>query len=842
MSKNDTAHKKKTGGKNPWWLKALGYLGLFLGLAVLCLFAFASLVEGRVARAVAQALDEKVKGKIEYEKMELSFLRNFPQAQLEIQNLIIRDQSQQLVVEVKQAYLQAGLLATLFGQYEFKALDLEEGSVYLRRNNEGLWLLPLDWQGEGGGLLSLHRLKLENINLNLADSLQDFDLNLNFKQGFYSDLSGKEEGVWASYGEAVIGRCRLGSHEILAGRRFAYDGRFKTEAWEHEILNLEASFAGGKCKLTGAWQAREAGGYDLDLSLQSLDFRFEALAELFAAELPEVLRQLEGRDRMEVRGFLRGFWSREAVPDYDLRFNLAGGRLKHPKINAGFRSVELDMQLGNQNPQRTFLLEVFRWQMQLEGQILSMKLKLADLSKPWIDLELKGYLPLRVAHGLFGASVREGRGQLELEQVQIRGLYSALRGGQLENLEAGGQLHFNKAYLKIGDLPINLEGSMILRNQALEIRHLDWRSGAKETLSDFTIFGQVEGIFPLLFGLERGRENPLDLDLALEASRLHLGSLAQLWSGRDSLLPSVWYALRSGYSGGLRGGMAVKIDEGHLLGADLADWSGNWVFSPKFWRFNLSKGKWLGGMVEGSLHLPTEGFCSMGLSFWGRGLEAQRFSSALVAVQQEALGRFGLEGRGDVLGYGHWVWDSLGRPLRDSTYYLADGAWEQGHCSNWGALLDLSKGLGLKELDKFAFDALRFRGEWLGGRGRGVYVQAQGHSFNLAMQTQQNQEGTWNGNLLLNGDEAFQRRLSGGGERVVSAERGRFNRYFAFQNAGVQTLGGTNRRNFQQIWRQKPLENLFLRRIQVHQPETKLNPLELPLTWRDLHEGLNTEN
>ncbi|MCS7073412.1 MAG: AsmA-like C-terminal region-containing protein [Bacteroidia bacterium] len=541
---------------------------------------------------------EKLNATIEVQSIEVSFLRRFPQVNVQVNGLKInlkpktRKKYQfatSQFLRAKQLSFQLNLLAFFRKQYQVKAIRFNNIQLALNQSNSGKWNYEVITEklksnsGANSNLqLNLNQIHCENAELwlsvpNFETKLTEIDLVLS---GFLSkqefDLDIKSNAIIA-YIKHTLGKS-LKEKPI----QFTVQLTVNKPKSEFRIQKSSIRLAEFGLVITGLLRTSKQGIY------QELEFHGESaeFAKVISLLPSSWLKTIEGTEisgKFESEGSLKGWLGNNQIPGLDVKFQLTNGMVSVPKSNASLSELGLLGKLyypANQSGKP--YLELKQIQGKLSQQPFYGNFSIELVSNPQFQTNFKGIVDWLALRTLFtGLSDSIQFSGVSEVTIELGGRWNDVIQKRFQNSYGKGSIflrNVNFQHPALKKVCSNLTGSFQLANDQLEIQKLTGLWGNQP----FRLSGNVAHYLPWLLG----QSVPLQLQVQLETNFLNF---------EDWIQPSTDTIPKGIILPAIEAKIAAKFDSFQLFTLQGKQLSGLLEINPKKIQFSDLRFEALGG-------------------------------------------------------------------------------------------------------------------------------------------------------------------------------------------------------------------------------------------------------
>lgn len=454
--------------------KFLKWTGISLGVLFLLLLIAPFLFKGKIIEAVKTAANDNLNAKVNFEDVDLSFIRNFPNLRLTIENLTVDNvapfdsvrmaQIGDLVVVVN--------LKSLFGdEIELRKIGIENASFDIRVTPEGVAnydiakpdtvpAAPEAPSEEGAGFkMKLKEYYVENGKVNYADMSMPFVLKLD---GFNHKGSG-------DFTQDVV---NLVTTTHADKGTFWFDGiTYVNEARTDiqadltmDMKNMKFTIGGNEIKLNelilGAqgWVAMPGENIDMDISFKALKSDFKNFLSMVPLEFAKDVSGVDATGNFALDGYVRGTYNETSMPGVGLNMLVENGRFKYPDLPKSVDNIQLKAAIvADMNVMDNTTVDVEKFHLEMAQNPVDMTLKLrTPESDPDIDFTCKAFVDLDNLREFIPVNENDQvHGKIDAD-VALKGRMSSVENGQYDQFNAQGKIDITNVFFKSDSLPYDM--------------------------------------------------------------------------------------------------------------------------------------------------------------------------------------------------------------------------------------------------------------------------------------------------------------------------------------------------------------------------------------------------
>lgn len=439
--------------------KKLLITGIVLAAILVLLITLPFLFQGKIKEVVKSQANEMLNARLEFKDLSLSFIRNFPNATISINDMSLSG----VDAFETDTLLQAGRLsatinlASLFGDggYELKKIDVENTSVYAKVLEDGAvnWDIMKETSGEDDAAAddtdSAFQLKLQKINIKNVDIV-------------YEDLQSKMKAVVKNFSGTMKGDMTADITNIetvseIEQLSFIMDNiPFLNKVKIATDLVLEANLKEQKYTIKKSvfdlnaihaiidgWVAMpDTTTIEMDLKADAPEIQFKDLLSLIPAIYAKDFQDLKADGAVKFYATAKGEMQGESYPAFDVQLDVVDGKFQYPALPKALNDIQVNMTMKSPGGDLdNLLVDISKLHFNLGGNPFDIRLKVSHpMSDPNMDLAAKGKLNLGMIKEIY--PLEEGmqlNGELTADMT-FAGAMSSIEKGAYDKFQAAGNL------------------------------------------------------------------------------------------------------------------------------------------------------------------------------------------------------------------------------------------------------------------------------------------------------------------------------------------------------------------------------------------------------------------
>ena len=450
-------------------------LAVLLGVIIVLLWGVPFAFQGQIESVIKREGGKLLKADFDFEKIDISLLRNFPHATVSISDFYLQgigEVSADTLVKSKQLSATVNLLS-LFGDggYEITNIFMDETKVHavVGKDGKANWdVMKMDDEENSASThevssteddsfrIQLKGVKVNDLTVVYQDYASDNRLEINnlhamCKGDFASDASLLDLQLES---EAVT--FRSGTLPLLNKAKLEAD------------LDIQADFKGGKFVLSenriclnaievaaDGWVAMLDNGWDMDLKLKSSQIAFKDLLSLVPAIYAKDFKSLKADGKVTMDAYAKGLLNGDKqVPSFKLNLQVEDGQFRYPKLPSGVEDIHIHLIAENPGglPDLT-TLQIKPFHLSLAKNPIAMEASLrTPISDPAFQLKAKGKLDLSKVKDVYPLDDLKLNGWIDAD-VAMEGKLSYIEKEIYDKIMASGNVSLKNMILSLPELP-----------------------------------------------------------------------------------------------------------------------------------------------------------------------------------------------------------------------------------------------------------------------------------------------------------------------------------------------------------------------------------------------------
>lgn len=524
---------------------------LFISIvAILLIFVVSALVilsffEKSIGKKLIQSINENLKTEIQIKDFDLSMLRSFPYASVDLQDVCILDLNQDSLLSAAHLSFRFKLLSLFGTNIEINTVVAENGGLLIHYNPKGEANYDIFKTVETVDSvdrpfnISLKEARLKNVRLRYIHRINEHAADFQVKEAvFGGDFSSKEFSL-ASKARLYSQFVEFNRDRYLLGKPIEYDAKVKVNLQEgrYQLDKMVLNIASSEFDVDGSIeQGKDFTNFDL--IARNEGGNLENLLQLLPPKYLAYLGDFKSKGALYFNALIDGRLDENQNPLIDIEFGLNDAQVNSPRMGMPLEKVTLKTHFNNgkaRNNKSSYLdieeLSGYFGTHRLQTQLVAKDLRRNHLM---LNFKVDGALPLQAIYGLFEFDkVKNGDGIIKINDLQLKGLFNDMISmNRIPNVDIVGDINFEAATIQIAQEKLRASsGQMTLDDNQLSVKSVRI-DGAGSSL---TLNGDFFNLVPVLFADSlNSKEAELEFVATLDAQSLDLDRLVGLTTANTS--------------------------------------------------------------------------------------------------------------------------------------------------------------------------------------------------------------------------------------------------------------------------------------------------------------------
>jgi len=668
-----------------------------------------------VTRYVTTEVNKELNAKVTVTDMNLSLLRNFPDASMVFSGVVAMDalpenEIRDTLFSTQKLFLKFNLLDIFRKKIVVRKLELHHGFIRLRINKDGtdnFQILKLKEKStKTQQTINLNEVILEDIRFRYTDFKEDFYLSAVFNHARMSGKLADEKFSVNSESELFIDRIASGKNEFLLNREASVSvkGDVNSSSGSFEISSGKIKLKKLIFDISGKTVVKDTDRF-YTFELKSNHDELVEFSELLPGEMKKHFQKFRYDGRGIFRAMITGNTGEGKNILLKINGEIIGGKIKHKENVQPLENLnaKCDYELNISRNKTVSSLNVTRFTASLNKKPVNGNFRIDDFQNPFLSLNVTADVDLKTLQNFFPVDTLSslmGNAKINLQFAgKIRDVEN-LNAKALNKIKSSGTLLLENVSFGIRRNPLkfnDFNASCTFHDNDIEVKIFTGKISGTE----FESHGTLHNLFSFL--LSPGQT--AHADVALQSRILNLDELLE----RDNNSSSTDTSYKLRFSPNLSATIAIDVERLVFRRFKAKNFNGvltlnKQILSTSALSFSAMKGTVkMSGAINAARHDSLLISCTAKIS----GLDIQELFYEMENFQQTTLTDKNIRGLTDIdLQFSsRWSSDLTINPKK----VALDGSVKifNGELIDFAPVLALSKFVKVSELQHVRFSTLQ---------------------------------------------------------------------------------------------------------------------------------------
>ncbi|MFC3880005.1 AsmA-like C-terminal region-containing protein [Algoriphagus namhaensis] len=446
----------------------LAFFGVFL-LLILSGLALPFLFKDKIVALIDREIQKSVNAQVIYDldKISLSFFREFPNISASAQDFKIVGYAPfegDTLVSLNEIQVDFNLRSVLFDDYPtLTGIHLNGGSLYVKVLQDGQANYDIaisetqevESTQDSNLKIAANLIEIQDLNLVYDDRSLDYFMALGGIQAKGSGEFTSSVFTLPIEMDATIANITYEGVNYLTDKLFRGETLMQVDIDQMKFELTEGDFQINDFLFDlGGSIAMPAEDIEFDLVFSGKDNSFKSLLSLVPGIYTESFSSLESSGTMDFNGFVKGIYSEEKFPSFDVSLAVKDGMFQYPDLPRPVKNVNLAFQAKNETAQLdNTSIRISTFNLDFGSNPISGNFFLQDLISYTMEGALNGKLNLEELTTIFPIEGLSLKGNLAVNAF-AKGRYDSV-AQIIPAIEA--KLLLTDGYAKSADYPAPIE-------------------------------------------------------------------------------------------------------------------------------------------------------------------------------------------------------------------------------------------------------------------------------------------------------------------------------------------------------------------------------------------------
>ncbi|MGB4415106.1 MAG: AsmA-like C-terminal region-containing protein [Paludibacter sp.] len=491
---------------NPKTKKLFGIISTVFIVLFAILLALPYLLRDKIMQKAKTELNKMLNAKVDFEGVDMSFIRNFPYASVKLENFyiagidefekdtLLSSDNINLILNIKSLFSGTG--------YDIRKLEFNDSRVVVRvlSNGKANWdILKEDSvQAADTSDMNFH-WKLKEFTIHNADIFYNYDKgNMLY---VFKNVNHRTSGDLTADSSLLVTRTTCDSLSFIwDGIEYISKAKVELNADIDANLNdMIFTFSKNSSRVNeipfafAGWLKSIPDGWDMDFKLNAEKVDFKAILSMIPAMYSESFEEVKAGGKVNLNGFVKGRWIGDDYPAFDLSLKAVDGWFQYPALPKSVQQINVDARITN--PGKTLdetVFDISRFSFLLGGNPFSAQMRIAY---PMTDTELQmkaaGKINLGMIKDVYPLDKNTSLNGLLDMNLDLTGRMSYYDNNQYDKFRFAGKLNVSDMLVKMKSLSQDIsvaKANMTFNNRYVDLTALQMKIGR----NDVSATGKLE--------------------------------------------------------------------------------------------------------------------------------------------------------------------------------------------------------------------------------------------------------------------------------------------------------------------------------------------------------------
>ncbi len=493
--------------------KILKIIGIVFLLLIGTLFAAPFLFKDQIKAKISEAINEKVDAKVSFAEADLSLFKNFPNANVTIQKLVIINKAPfegDTLVSLGELNLKMSIKELFKGKEETMTIDgitSKNGLINIIFNKDGIGNYDIALKdekpvkaGESKPLmLKIQGYKIDNFQFRYFDESSKIKMTID---------SLNHEGTGDFAAQKLDLDTKSTAKIALSMDKINYMNNVSISldaVLGIDLANSKYTFKKNKAlinqlpiELDGFIQMVD-GGQQYDLTFKTPTSSFKNFLGLIPAAYASSLENVKTTGDCTVAGFAKGLYSDTTVPKFNIEIASNNASFQYPNLPKSVRNIVIDTKIINETGiLNDTYVNLDKLSFAIDQDVFNAKANIRNITvNPVIDAALKGTINLANVSKAYPVKLDKPLSGILKADVTTKFDMQSVEKSQYQNIDNAGTMSlsgFN--YVDENGKTMNISNALIQFNPSqVNLKQLNATTGK----SDISVTGVLENFYGFMF-------------------------------------------------------------------------------------------------------------------------------------------------------------------------------------------------------------------------------------------------------------------------------------------------------------------------------------------------------
>ncbi|HEX9150698.1 MAG TPA: AsmA family protein, partial [Flavobacterium sp.] len=493
--------------------KILKVIGILIILLALSLFAIPYFFKDQIKAKISQAINEKVDAKVSFSDADLSLFKNFPNANVTLEKLVIINKAPfegDTLISFGELNLKMSIKELFKGKNEAMNIDgitSKNGLINIIFNKDGIGNYDIALKDKNNKdeskssplSLKIQNYKIENFKFKYFDESSKIKMvidSLNH-EGTGDFAAKKLDLVTKSTAKVTLDMDKVNYMKDIALTLDAVLG-IDLEKSKYTFKQNKALINQLPLEFDGFIQMVEAG-QQYDLKFKTPTSSFKNFLGVIPAAYASSLNNVKTTGDFTVKGFAKGLYSDTTVPKFKIEIASNNASFQYPNLPKSVQNIVIDTKIINETGiLNDTYVNLDQLSFKIDQDVFNAKANIKNITQNAIvDAALKGTINLANLSKAYPIKLDKPLSGILNADVTTKFDMQSVEKNQYENIRNAGTMSlsgFN--YVDENGKTMNISSALVQFNPSqVNLKELNATTGK----SDISVTGVLENFYGFIF-------------------------------------------------------------------------------------------------------------------------------------------------------------------------------------------------------------------------------------------------------------------------------------------------------------------------------------------------------
>lgn len=491
--------------------KILKITGIVLLLLILSLFAIPFFFQDTIKAKIADAINEKVDAKVSFADADLSLLRNFPQASVNVEKLLIINKAPfagDTLVSMGEINLTMSIKELFKGKDEamnIEAFSSKNAKINILFNKDGVGNFDIalkdDKPSDGTSdplSLKVKEYKFENLRFKYFDERSKIKMvidSLNH-EGTGDFAASKLDLVTKSTAKVSLDMDKVNYMNKVALTLDAVLG-IDLDKSKYEFKKNKALINQLPLEFDGFIQLLE-NGQQYDLTFKTPTSSFQNFLGLIPGAYAGSLDKIKTTGDFTIAGFAKGVLSDTTIPKFNIAIASNNASFKYPDLPKTVENIVIDTKIINETGvMNDTYVNLDKLSFRIDQDVFNAKANIKNISEnALVDAALDGTINLGSLSKAYPIKLEKPLSGILKADIETKFDMKSVETNQYQNMQNSGNLTLTGfKYVDEDNKAININKAVVdFSNTKINLQQLDATTGK----TDLKVNGTLENFYAFM--------------------------------------------------------------------------------------------------------------------------------------------------------------------------------------------------------------------------------------------------------------------------------------------------------------------------------------------------------